>query len=173
MRRRPRPCGEAREQGEEADGAEDAELVGEEGQRIFRMEEVAAEIGIVDRVADGLEVIGGVPGKVGRDDQTGQDQRQSACLRDEGAAHRCVEGAGEGEADDEVEHGVLRQDAETDGGAEGRSGGKPAAAAQAPGEPKPRAPEGHQHAVGRQDAGGEGDGRHQGVEEGGVEACFR
>jgi len=132
-----------------------------------------AEIGVVHSVADGLEIIGGVPGKVRRNDCAYHGQDREACPGQECAAHRRVQRGRQGEPDQEIEHGILGQDTEPERRAERCACPWAAAAPQPPGQEQGRAPEWHQHPVSRQHVRRQRDSRHQGVEEGGVEPCLR
>ena len=62
--------------GAEQDRAEDTELRAEKFQRLTRIEERSAPIGILRRVRDGGEAVGVVPGDVGRDQEQPERQRQ-------------------------------------------------------------------------------------------------
>ncbi len=167
------PAGQPRQQGKETHRAEHTHLVSEESHRVFRVEEVAAEVGIVDRMAHGLEIIGGVPGKVRRHQQPRHQQRQRPAFRHHRPPHRRVHKARQHQSDEEVEHRILGEDAEPERRAQRCRRHQPAAAAQPPGEIKPRAPERHENAVRRQDAGRQRHRRHQRIEERRIDSCFR
>ena len=141
------PARQPGQQGQETHRAEHAQLVDKEFQCVFRVEEVAAQVGIVDRVAHGLEIIGRVPGKMRRHQQPRHQQRQRAAFRHQGPPHRGIHEARKRQPDEEIEHRILGEDAKPECRAQRRRRRQPAAAAQPPGEKKSGAPERHQYTV--------------------------
>ena len=65
-------------------------------------------------MADGLEIIGRVPGKVGRNQEAHYDQGEPANRREQGPPRVRIDHAGESQSDEEVEHGILGEDSSTE-----------------------------------------------------------